>query len=78
MGRPRKYDPDKVTTSVLEPRIDPASNKMDVGGFLIPITNTLTALLWGFANHPSNKAKEFYFWRTAQTPVGGTDHSGVY
>jgi len=65
MGRPRKYDPDKVTTSVLEPRIDPASNKMDVGGFLIPITNTITALLWGFANHPSNKAKEFYFWRVA-------------
>lgn len=65
MGRPRKYDPDKVSTSVLEPRIDPASNKMDVGGFLIPVTNTLTALLWGFANHPSNKAKEFYFWRVA-------------
>jgi hypothetical protein len=65
MGRPRKYDPDKITTSVLEPRIDPASNKMDVGGFLIPITNTITALLWGFANHPSNKAKEFYFWRVA-------------
>jgi hypothetical protein len=65
MGRPRKYDPDKVTTSVLEPRIDPTSNKMDVGGFLIPITNTVTALLWGFANHPSNKAKEFYFWRIA-------------
>jgi hypothetical protein len=65
MGRPRKYDPDKLTTSVLEPRIDPATNKMDVGGFLIPITNTITALLWGFANHPSNKAKEFYFWRVA-------------
>lgn len=65
MGRPRKYDPDKVSTSVLEPRIDPATNKMDVGGFLIPVTNTLTALLWGFANHPSNKAKEFYFWRVA-------------
>ena len=65
MGRPRKYDPDKLSTSVLGPRIDPATNKMDVGGFLIPVTNTLTALLWGFANHPSNKAKEFYFWRVA-------------
>lgn len=65
MGRPRKYDPDKLSTSVLEPRIDSTTNKMDVGGFLIPVTNTLTALLWGFANHPSNKAKEFYFWRVA-------------
>lgn len=65
MGRPRKYDPDKISLSVLEPRIDPASKKMDVGGYLIPITNTLTALLWGFANHPATKAREFYFWRIA-------------
>jgi hypothetical protein len=65
MGRPRKYDPDKISTSVLEPRIDSATNKMDVGGFTIPITNTITALLWGFANHPSSKAREFYFWRVA-------------
>lgn len=65
MGRPKKANPIKATSSVLEPRIDPNTNKMDVGGFLIPVTNTLTALLWGFANHPSNKAKEFYFWRVA-------------
>jgi len=65
MGRPKKDNPDKVTTSVFEPRLDVAAKKMDVGGFLIPVTNTLTALLWGFANHPSPKAKEFYFWRVA-------------
>jgi len=65
MGRAKKQNPDKVTTSVLEPRIDPVSKKMDVGGYLIPITSTLTALLWGFANHPSPKAREFYFWRVA-------------
>lgn len=48
---------------VLEPRIDPASKKMDVGGLMIQPTSTLTALLYGFAHHPNNKAKEFYFWR---------------
>lgn len=65
MGRPKKINPDKTTKSVLEPRIDSQSRKMDVGGYLIPVTSTLTALLWGFANHPSPKAKEFYFWRVA-------------
>jgi len=65
MGRPKKLNSDKASTSVLEPRIDSASKKMDVGGYLIPITNTLTALLWGYANHPSPKAKEYYFWRIA-------------
>jgi len=65
MGRPKKINPDKTTKSVLEPRIDSQSRKMDVGGYLIPVTSTLTALLWGFANHPSPKAREFYFWRVA-------------
>jgi hypothetical protein len=65
MGRPKKQKPDPATLSVLEPRIDPVTNKMDVGGYLIPITNTLTACLWGFANHDSLRAKEFYFWRCA-------------
>ena len=65
MGRPKKINPDKTTKSVLEPRIDSQSRRMDVGGYLIPVTSTLTALLWGFANHPSPKAKEFYFWRVA-------------
>lgn len=65
MGRPKKQNPDRVTLSVLEPRIDSATNMMDVGGFLIPVTNTLTALLWGFANHNAPKAREFYFWRVA-------------
>lgn len=65
MGRPRKYDPDKSTGSVLEPRIDPNTNKMDVGGLLIPVTNTITALLYGYANHTSARAREFYFWRIA-------------
>lgn len=65
MGRPRKYDPDRITTSTLEPKIDSTTNKMDVGGLLIPVTNTLTALLYGFANHTSPRAREFYFWRVA-------------
>lgn len=65
MGRPKKINPDKTTKSVLEPRIDSQSRRMDVGGYLIPVTSTLTALLWGFANHPSPKAREFYFWRVA-------------
>jgi hypothetical protein len=48
---------------VLEPRIDPQSKKMDVGGMMIQPTSLLTALLYGFAQHPNDKAKEFYFWR---------------
>lgn len=47
----------------LEPRIDPVTKKMDVGGLMIPPTNLITALLYGFANHSSVRAKEFYFWR---------------
>ena len=46
-----------------EPRIDPKTKKMDVGGILIPPTNTITALLYGLGNHDSNRAKEYYFWR---------------
>ena len=48
---------------VYEPRIDPTTKKMDVGGVLIPPTNTITALLYGLANHSANRAKEYYFWR---------------
>lgn len=48
----------------LEPKPDP-SGGVDVGGLLIPETATLTALLWGFANHPNLRAKEYYFWRIA-------------
>jgi len=48
---------------IFEPRIDTTSKKMDVGGMLIPPTNTLTALLYGFANHDANRAREYYFWR---------------
>jgi hypothetical protein len=48
---------------VLEPRIDPTNKKMDVGGLMIQPTSLLTALLYGFAHHPNDKAKEFYFWR---------------
>jgi hypothetical protein len=67
MGRPRKPEVEKNKSVVLEPRIDPDTNMMDVGGKLIPITNTLTALLWGFANHHTVTAKEYYFWRIADT-----------
>lgn len=68
MGRPKKT-PDKTPKNsaamVLEPRIDPKTNMMDVGGYPIPVTNALTALLWGFANHAHPKAREYYFWRVA-------------
>ena len=50
-------------TSIYEPFIDPKTKRMDVGGLLIPPTNNLTALLYGFANHDANKAREYYFWR---------------
>ena len=36
-----------------------------VGGLKIPVTSTLTALLYGFANHKKPEAKEYYFWRIA-------------
>jgi len=49
--------------TILEPRIDPKTKKMDVGGLLIPPTSLLTGLLYGFANHDAPRAKEFYFWR---------------
>lgn len=51
------------TRNVLEPRIDPTSKKMDVGGLFIRPTSLLTALLYGFANHTHVTAKEYYFWR---------------
>ena len=51
------------TLHVYEPRIDPTTKKMDVGGILISPTNTLTALLYGLSHHDSHKAKEYYFWR---------------
>ena len=51
--------------TVLEPTITADQKTMDVGGYLIPVTSTLTACLWGFANHPNARAKEYYFWRCA-------------
>lgn len=48
---------------VLEPRLDSKLKKIDVGGLLIPPTNTLTALLYGFAHHTNVTAREYYFWR---------------
>ena len=65
MGRPRKAVPTKAYTSVLEPVVNPDTKTMDVGGFLIPATSIITACLWGFANHPHHRAKEYYFWRVA-------------
>jgi hypothetical protein len=66
MGRPRKEKPEKKpNTHTLEPRLDPDTKMMDVGGLQIPNTSTLTALLWGFGNHPSAVAREYYFWRIA-------------
>ncbi len=48
---------------LLEPRIDPKTKRMDVGGFQIPPTSLLTALLYGFANHEEAVIREYYFWR---------------
>ena len=48
---------------LLEPRIDPKTKRMDVGGLTIPPTSLLTALLYGFANHEVVVAREYYFWR---------------
>jgi hypothetical protein len=48
---------------IYEPRIEAGTHQMDVGGLNIPATNTLTALLYGFAHHEDNKAREYYFWR---------------
>ena len=48
---------------ILEPRIDPKTKRMDVGGLLIPPTSVLTALLYGFANHEHLRAREYYFRR---------------
>lgn len=65
MGRRKKPIEQQVRQSVLEPRIDPDSKLMDVGGYLIGVTSTLTAMLWGFANHDAPRAREYYFWRCA-------------
>tara|TARA_R100000808_G_scaffold16581_1_gene37340 strand:- start:3784 stop:5550 length:1767 start_codon:yes stop_codon:yes gene_type:complete len=46
-----------------EPRINPDTKEMEVGGLKIPVTNTVTALLYGFAKNKNKKAKEYYFWR---------------
>ena len=48
---------------ILDPRIDPKTKRMDVGGLRIPPTSLITALLYGFANHEHLRAKEYYFWR---------------
>ena len=45
-----------------EPRIN-TKQKMDVGGLILPPTNTLTALLYGFHHHTDHDAREYYFWR---------------
>ena len=52
-------------TPKLEPFVEPKTKKMNVGGLIIPPTNTLTALLYGFAHHKKTSAKEYYFWRIA-------------
>ena len=35
----------KTFKQILEPRIDPKSKRMDIGGLLIPPTSLITALL---------------------------------
>ena len=48
---------------VLEPRVNPTTKDMDVGGLAIKTTSLITALLYGFAHHPKVIAREYYFWR---------------
>lgn len=48
---------------LLEPKICSKTKQMDVGGFTIPPTSLLTALLYGFAKHEEPIAREYYFWR---------------
>ena len=48
---------------VLEPRVNPTTKDMDVGGLAIKTTSLITALLYGFAHHPKVVAREYYFWR---------------
>ena len=48
---------------VLEPRVNPTTKEMDVGGLAIKTTSLITALLYGFAHHPKVIAREYYFWR---------------
>ena len=48
---------------VLEPRVNPTTKNMDVGGLAIKTTSLITALLYGFAHHPKVVAREYYFWR---------------
>jgi hypothetical protein len=55
--------PRRDLTALLEPKRDP--DGVNVGGLIIPETELLTALLWGFANHKNLRAKEYYFWRIA-------------
>ena len=56
-----------------EPRIN-SKKRMDVGGLVIPPTNTLTALLYGFANHTGDKAREYYFWRLCDELFNNPDY----
>ena len=58
---------------VYEPRIN-SKKRMDVGGLVIPPTNTLTALLYGFANHTEDKAREYYFWRLCDELFNNPDY----
>jgi hypothetical protein len=50
-------------TNKLEPYLDSKEQKIIIGGLKIPPTNTLTALLYGFAHHSNIQAREYYFWR---------------
>tara|TARA_R110000764_G_scaffold51693_4_gene112964 strand:- start:42 stop:1829 length:1788 start_codon:yes stop_codon:yes gene_type:complete len=54
---------DQRGKQLLEPKINPKTKRMDVGGFEIPPTSLLTALLYGFAKHEEPVSREYYFWR---------------
>lgn len=59
--------------NTLEPRINPVTKKMDVGGLEIRPTSLITALLYGFAQHKKPIAKEYYFWRICDELWNGPD-----
>jgi hypothetical protein len=49
----------------LEPQNDPAKKRVQVGSFLIPETDLLSALLYGFRYSKDWRDREYYFWRAA-------------
>ncbi len=52
---------DQRGKQLLEPKINPKTKRIVVGGFEIPPTSLLTAMLYGFAKHEEPVSREYYF-----------------